>query len=337
MGRDSKYDNHYIVKSDKGYGLVHKQFLRLEGEAAYESWTGYTLPSTVMYTDYTMKEVKVDSFEKGTEITVLEKLDTCFLVSFYGQIGVIQLSGISLDGSHELPAGFSAPSSGGTSSGGDLTGGMNGGSESGNPGSDFEFESGSGGGGSGSGGKTPSGPVWDGVSREGSDIIISGYMNAPSASVEKLATVIEQTDGEITGKAEIIISGAPLLGAIYERGETVRVSEWGDDTATLSILGFFGDTEARFLRKADAPEYESWICYTTQGAKLYEDIGMAGNYTPFNKNTEFKVVADMESCYLVDGGANIGYIAKDQVSDCRIVETVSPSSDVELEWTAPVF
>ena len=51
MGKEIKYMDYYIVKSDKGCGLMHKQFLRLENEEEYKSWTGYALADTVMYTD----------------------------------------------------------------------------------------------------------------------------------------------------------------------------------------------------------------------------------------------------------------------------------------------
>ena len=47
MGKEIRYMDYYIVKSDKGYGLMHKQFLRLENEEEYESWTGYAMSNIV--------------------------------------------------------------------------------------------------------------------------------------------------------------------------------------------------------------------------------------------------------------------------------------------------
>ena len=291
MGKEIRYMDYYIVKSDKGYGLMHKQFLRLENEEEYESWTGYALDDTVMYSDYTMSTVLFQDFNKNDELTVLEKLDTCYVAAFGEQTGVIALDELRDNNRQNWDVDYGGGDGGASSSGG-------------------------GGGG------------WNGVPQDGTDIVISGFMSASSPVLEKLATVIEQTDKEVIGTAEVVVTGAPLIAAFYERGDKVQVLEWGDELTKLDIFGFEAQTQTRFLRDMSKAEYEQWQGFTVQGAKLYKNIDMTGtNYIPLNANVEFTVLADMGECYLAENDSEIGYLIKDQVRTEKITASYNAGGD----------
>ena len=311
MGKEIKYMDYYIVKSDKGYGLMHKQFLRLENEEEYKSWTGYALADTVMYTDYTMSTVELQELEKGDKLTVLEKLDTCYVVAFGDHTGVIPIEKVQNTDKKNWDVSYG---DGGNSSGG---------------------------------GGASSGGGWNGIPQDGTDIVISAFVSSSSPVLEKLATVIEQTDKEVIGTAEVVVTGAPLIAAFYERGDKVQVLEWGDELTKLDIFGFEAQTETRFLRDMSKAEYEQWQCFTVLGAKLYKNTDMrTSDYIPLNVNVEFTVLADMGECYLVENDSAIGYLAKDMVSTEKITASYNggnadysggASSGGDSDWSAAVY
>lgn len=303
MGKDSKFPEFYIVKSEDGYGLMHRQFLRLEDAKEFESWTFKADAGLKLYSGYTMKDEKPELAEKGVEVKVIEKLDTCYVVMIGDKVGVVAAEDINGKGK----ASWGAVGEGG---GGDVGGGG-----------------------------------WNGIPQDGNDILIAGRIGAPRAKLEKLATVIKQEDTVITGKASVIINEAPVIGAIYERGEDVRVFEWGDETTVLYVLGFYGETQTRFLRAEKDKEYTSWICYSKQGTKLFDNIEMrAPGFIPLNRNVEMTVLEDMGDCYLVETENGMGYVEKDDISKDKLssFDYGGGGGDVggggfDAGWTAPAF
>lgn len=76
-----EYDeDHYVVKTDAGYGLIEKQLLRFSGEDAYAVWTGYAHGSASVYGHYQLTGEPVRSLNLNTKVEVLDELKYCYVV-----------------------------------------------------------------------------------------------------------------------------------------------------------------------------------------------------------------------------------------------------------------
>ncbi len=73
-------EEHYAIKTEFGYGLVEKQLLRMDGEAAYAAWTGYAKSGAALYDNYQLRGTPVASLSTNTECKVIDELDYCYIV-----------------------------------------------------------------------------------------------------------------------------------------------------------------------------------------------------------------------------------------------------------------
>lgn len=80
------------------------RFIRMEGEAPYESWKGYAVGGTKLYESIYMRGDYTKLFA-NTELTVLDEFDTCYLVKVNktGELGYVELDCVSenMHGRHE--------------------------------------------------------------------------------------------------------------------------------------------------------------------------------------------------------------------------------------------
>lgn len=88
-------EDHYVVKTEAGYGLVEKQFLRLSGEAAYESWTGYATGNTKVYGNHRMDAEPLKTLGLNGKVEVLEELKYSYLVQSGETLGFVKKGGLS--------------------------------------------------------------------------------------------------------------------------------------------------------------------------------------------------------------------------------------------------
>lgn len=76
-----EYDeDHYVIKTDLGYGLVKKEMLRLDGEAAYATWTGYAYYNAAVYTNFYLIGEPMQNLKQNTQVEVLDDLGYCLVV-----------------------------------------------------------------------------------------------------------------------------------------------------------------------------------------------------------------------------------------------------------------
>ena len=73
-------EQHYVVKTEQGYGLVEKQLLRFSGETAYEVWTGYTYSGAEVYSNYQFIGDPVATLGLNTQVEVLDELEYGYVV-----------------------------------------------------------------------------------------------------------------------------------------------------------------------------------------------------------------------------------------------------------------
>lgn len=88
-----EYDeDHYVIKTDLGYGLVKKELLRPEGEAAYETWTGYAYWNAEVYGALYLTGEPVRKLSTDTKVEVLDDIGYCYVVRVEETVGFMNKS-----------------------------------------------------------------------------------------------------------------------------------------------------------------------------------------------------------------------------------------------------
>ncbi len=91
-----EYDeDHYVVVTDSGYGLVEKQLLRMTGEPDYEVWTGYAYSNAEVYANYQLTGEIVTKLKKNTKVEVLDELKYCYVVTIDEKTAFVDKSQLS--------------------------------------------------------------------------------------------------------------------------------------------------------------------------------------------------------------------------------------------------
>lgn len=110
-----EYDeDHYTVKVGELYGLVEKQLLRMSGEAAYKTWTGYARSSAKVYETYQLLGEAAKTLKQNTKVEVLDELEYCYVVKEGETTGYMAKSKVS-------KSYIQSSGDGGSADGGDIT------------------------------------------------------------------------------------------------------------------------------------------------------------------------------------------------------------------------
>lgn len=109
-------ENHYILKTELGYGLISKKLVRLEGAEAYEQWNGYAKSNAKFYDNYHLIPGNEVKQKKNTKVQVLEDLGESLLVQIGDTVGYMRASDVS-----EKKIQSATGGGGGGSDGGDIS------------------------------------------------------------------------------------------------------------------------------------------------------------------------------------------------------------------------
>lgn len=91
-----EYDeDHYVIKTESGYGLVEKQLLRISGEPVYEAWTGYAYANAELCANYQLTGDAVETLKLNTQVEVLDELEYCYVVKVEEATGFMLKSQLS--------------------------------------------------------------------------------------------------------------------------------------------------------------------------------------------------------------------------------------------------
>ena len=82
-------DGSAIVKVGDATGTVEKELLRFAGDESYESWTAYARYNTPLYKDYKLTGEAEKKLKTNTELTILDELESCYLVKAGEDTGYI--------------------------------------------------------------------------------------------------------------------------------------------------------------------------------------------------------------------------------------------------------
>lgn len=76
------------------FAQIPRFLVRLEGDADYESWTGYSRWNGMIYEEYRMDTEK-GKLSTNNQVTVLDEVNGCYVVEYEGQIGYMEPSRVS--------------------------------------------------------------------------------------------------------------------------------------------------------------------------------------------------------------------------------------------------
>lgn len=110
IGEEAEY---YIVKLGDGHGLIEKRLVRMDGEEAYEPWTGYSYYGAGFYTNYLLLPDGMTEMKSNQQVEVLDSLGEVLMVRMGETVGYMNQKSLSRS---YIPA---APSSG-SNDGGDI-------------------------------------------------------------------------------------------------------------------------------------------------------------------------------------------------------------------------
>lgn len=88
-------EEHYVVKTEPGYGLVQKFLVRTEGQEPYESWKGFARYNTELHDDLYLRGEPAQILNMNTEVEVLEDLGVSLLVKLDETMGFVKKEQIS--------------------------------------------------------------------------------------------------------------------------------------------------------------------------------------------------------------------------------------------------
>lgn len=109
-----EYDeDHYVVKTELGYGIIEKRLVRMDGAEAYAQWNGYAYSGAKLCNNYHLLHEGVQELAMNTQILVLDSLGDCCVVQVGETIGYMRLDEISHNYIQYTP--------GGSSDGGDIS------------------------------------------------------------------------------------------------------------------------------------------------------------------------------------------------------------------------
>ena len=114
--------------------------------------------------------------------------------------------------------------------------------------------------------------------------------------------------------------GIPLVLAVLNQGDPVEVLDYPDEThARVRFGALEGILERQLLQMPDAGAYESWKGYARYKAKLFAGYRLLGEpLQTLGLNTAVQVDGELDECYLVRVGDDVGFLSKKDVSRNRI-------------------
>ena len=187
-----------------------------------------------------------------------------------------------------------------------------------------------GGGGSGSGGSSGG--------ADGGDITLSYY-----GAMMPLGVFVPQ-DQEVTGKGTVLADEAEVILGWFDRGDAVSIinedgfAEPRDGWYAVYVEGLCGYVRQFLVLQEGEIPYEQWDGYARSGSELYDNYYLRGEpIDDLSGNTELRILCDLGDCYLVSAGEQIGYLAKDQVSESYINYSSGGGGSSGGDWTPPAL
>lgn len=281
-------EEHYVIKTELGYGLVEKQLLVKPDEEAYAPWSGYSRWNRNVYDNYRLTGTPIQVLKTNTKVEVLDDLGGCCVVKVENITGFMKLEDISKGVIRAQSSDDDGGSGGGSSSGG-------------------------GGGSSGGGGGQDGGDI--SLRFNGGIVLLSAITQ--EGSVTGKATV--RADG-----TEVVLGFFDREETAQVVVEAGFAEDW-EGYATVMMDDLYAHVPETLIQRKGEDAYTQWDGFAKYNTMLYDNFYLQGEGKRLNTNTAIHVVADLESSYLVTVEGGFGYVAKTMVSEKRIVSKKAPA------------
>ena len=287
-------EKHHIVKLDTGYGMVEKNLIRLEGEAPFETWTGYSYQNAEVYDNYRMTGEPVKKLPSNTKVEVLDDLGWCLLVRCDGVDGYMKpekLAKSPRNGGNgdDISKGNGNAAGNGSSSGNNVTG-------------------------------EDGGDIWLQASWQVTQLSVIAPQQGDA--VGKATVLADKTD---------VVLGYFDRG---DRIPVVKQNTYGDqltvclDGLYASVSGAYiraEETSEYNAWKGSSKYYaEIYADFWMTGSPIDR----------MNANTEVTVLYELENCYLVEADGVTGYILKDMVVEQEETASKVPQQSPQTQQGA---
>lgn len=174
---------------------------------------------------------------------------------------------------------------------------------------------------------------------DGGDIVLGNW-----GGVLGLSTFVPQ-EGEVTGAGTVLVNGAEVILGWFDRNDTVAiVNEEGFVEAkegwyVVYHEGLYGYVRQILIRQDGEEVYAEWDGFAQYQAPLYDNYYLTGEpVSKLTANASVHILADLGNCYLVTNGENIGYMAKETVSQSFInYGGGGDGGDTGGDWTPPAM
>lgn len=280
-------DEHYVIKTELGYGLVEKYLLAMPDDEAYEAWTGYSRWNRNVYDNYRMTGTPIQVLKTNTKIEVLDDLGGCCVVKVEDVTGFMKLEDIS---KNPIRSQSSSGGDGGSSGGSGGDGSSSGGGSGGQDGGDISLHF--------NGGIV----LLSAITQEGS---VTGQATVRADGTE---VVLGYFDREET--AQVVV-------------ESGFAEDW-EGYATVMMDDLYAHVPETLIQRKAEEAYAQWDGFAKYNTMFYDNFYLQGEGKRLNTNTAIHVVADLDTCYLVTVDESFGYVAKTMVSEKRIVSKKAP-------------
>lgn len=88
-------EDHYVIRTEEGYGLVEKSLLRVSTAEAFEGYTGYARYNAEFHTNFRLSGEPAQKLKTNTKVEILDDLGWCWLVELDGETGYISTESVS--------------------------------------------------------------------------------------------------------------------------------------------------------------------------------------------------------------------------------------------------
>lgn len=273
-------DGSAIVKVGDAAGTVEKELLRFAGDESYESWTAYARYNTLLYKDYKLTGEAEKKLKTNTELTILDELESCYLVKAGEDTGYIAKKQASKWRITSKPKTDDGSSSGG---GGGSSGGSSGGSGS-------------------SGGQ------------DGGDIHMAFYPR-----LHLLSEVTKTGSAEIRADGGAVVlkyfGSGDTVQIVAEEGFAPELPGY----TTILEDGVYAYVPSDWVSKPGDEAFESWDGFAGYSCYLYDNYEMRGDHVKqIYANKAITVLWQAGDVTLIRVGDDVGYISTATARTTRI-------------------
>lgn len=168
--------------------------------------------------------------------------------------------------------------------------------------------------------------------QDGGDIELANPL-APAGTI-KLASIQRDTVSYPIN-ATVLADKVEAYYILLNRGDSLKLIDTVKPHYQIIAQGIFGLGETRLIQDDTKAPYAQWDGYAKNKTVLYGDHRTLKELKELKVNTKIHVVADIETCYVVEVNGSLGYILKSSVSKTKVSTGGGGGGNSGGDWTDP--